>query len=160
MRKFIAGLVFLCMASCSIVADKKINKDEIPAVYGAQVGIVNHTDRYIYSAGAGDGGGGHANAYSAGIANICCVTMPDKWRPGLKLLVSWDVPDGRRHIVKKKLVEVERYEEPGSVYIHFFSDDQIRIVITNWYGGAPQHPISPPVMPESFAKSRMDYRND
>ncbi|WP_371874397.1 DUF3304 domain-containing protein [Pseudoduganella plicata] len=121
-----------------------MNASEKTDTYGAQIGLVNHTDRYIYSAAVGNGGGGSSFPYHAGIANICCVMLPKVWRPGLEFVVRWDVPEGRKHNVKEKLVKVERYDETGSLYVHFFPNDEIRIVVTEWYGASKNHPIPPP----------------
>ena len=118
-----------------------------PETYNAKVGIVNHTDRYIYAAHAGAGGGGHADRYSAGMANVCCVTLPVKWREGQRINVQWDMPEGTKHIWKEKEVDVEQYLSPGSLYLHFFPDDKVRVVVTRWVGTAPEHPIPRPIPP-------------
>lgn len=138
--RIIHGSVFL--AGCAV------HTPEHKETYGAQIGIVNHTDRYIYSASVGEGGGGSSFPFHAGIANICCVSLPRVWHPELQFLVRWDVPAGREHKVKEKVVMVERYDETGSLYVHFFPNDEIRIVVTSWYGGSENHPIpSPPQDP-------------
>jgi hypothetical protein len=116
-------------------------------IYGAQIGIVNHTSNYIYATTVGDTAGGHAHAYSAGVGSMCCVTLPHTWRPGLKFEVSWDMPVGTQHVWKSRMVDVEQYDNPGSLYLHFFSDDSVRIVVTNWAGGSLKHPIAPPHKP-------------
>lgn len=120
--------------------------EESPAdqTYGATIGIVNHTGTYIYSTTVDRREAGHAHALSAGVGSMCCVSLPKKWHPGLKVEVAWDMPEGTKHILKSKLVEVERYERPGTVYLHFFSDDTIRVVVTNSVGASPNHPIAPP----------------
>lgn len=118
--------------------------------YGASVGIVNHTGKFIYSASANGGGGGHMEAWGAGGANVCCVMVPRKWYPGMKVPVRWDMPEGSKHIYKEKIVEVERYEESGgSLYIHVFPNDEIRVVISKYAGWSPKHPIPAPVEPAS-----------
>lgn len=87
---------------------------------------------------------------SAGAANMCCVTLPVTWRPGLTVRVGWDVPEGTTHIPNPNIVEVEKYDAPAEVYVHFFADDEVRVVVTTWVGASPNHPITPPpgtVMP-------------
>lgn len=115
--------------------------------YGANVGIVNHTSRYIDSATVNGAGGANMNAWGAGIGNVCCASVPTKWYPGMQALVRWDVPEGSRHIFKEKIVEVEKYEEPGSIYIHFFPDDRVRVVVSRYWSTSPNHPIKAPVKP-------------
>ena len=67
----------------------------------------------------------------------------------MKVRVSWDMPDGHTHIVKEKIIEVEKYDRPGSIYLHFFPDDLIRVVVTSYYPWHPAHPIAPPIKPSN-----------
>lgn len=147
-------LLVIQLTACAPFISKNKSQVEEPGTYGAQVGIVNHTDRYIYSTYVGDGLGGHADAYSNGVANMCCITVPDEWHPGLSLKVSWDMPIKGVHTYKEKVVQVEKYDEPGSVYLHFFPDDQVRIVVTRWVGGSSKHPIPRAVNPASLNQDK------
>ena len=113
----------------------------------AQVGIVNHTGNYIYSATVDGSGGGNMSRWGAGGAEICCASIPRVWYPGMKVLVQWDMPEGHTHIVKEKTVEVEKYDEPGDIYMHFFPNDEVRVVISNAAGYSHTHPIAPPIKP-------------
>jgi hypothetical protein len=145
MKKWIAIILVMsglnaCASSNNVPEEKAGNAE----TYEAQIGIVNHTGQLVYSASIDGNGGGHSSAYNAGVANICCVTLPFKWRPGLKMEVNWDVPIGRQHVYKNKIVEVEKYDAPGSLYLHFFAEDEVRIVVTNWVGSSIKHPIAPP----------------
>jgi len=153
-KLFLGLLLMLQLTACAYFSRENRSQNQESETYGAQVGIVNHTARYIYTTSVGDGGGGHADAYSNGIANICCVTLPNKWHPGLSFKVGWDMPIGKAHIFKEKIVEVERYEAPGSLYLHFFPDDYVRIVVTTWVGGSPGHPIPRAVKPVSLAQRK------
>ena len=123
-----------------------LQKEESPTV-GAQVGIVNHTGRFIYSATVNGAGGGTMSAWGAGVANICCTSIPSVWYPGIKVLVRWDMPEGRTHVIKEKVVEVERYDEPGSIYMHFFPNDEVRVLSSLVDPGHPNYPIPRPVKP-------------
>ena len=112
----------------------------------AQVGIVNHTGKFIYSASLyGDevpgGGGAGMSAWGAGGAEVCCTSIPRVWHPGIKVTVRWDMPDGHTHIRKEKKVEVEKYDEPGDIYLHFFPNDEVRVVVSNIAGYGDKHPI-------------------
>ncbi|MYM73522.1 DUF3304 domain-containing protein [Duganella sp. FT134W] len=107
----------------------------------AQVGIVNHTGNYIDSASVDGAGGGNMARWGAGIANICCTSIPRVWYPGMKVLVRWDMPEGHTHIVKEKVVEVEKYERPGSIYMHFFPNDDVRVVVSPVVPWSPAYPI-------------------
>jgi len=107
----------------------------------AQIGIVNHTGNYIDSATVDGAGGGNMDSWGKGIANICCTSIPRAWYPGMKVLVRWDMPEGHKHIVKEKIVEVEKYEETGSIYMHFFPNDEVRVVVSPVIPGSPEYPI-------------------
>ena len=120
---------------------------------GAMVGIVNHTDRYIYSASVDGAGGGGMPAYGAGGASICCALIPAVWYPGMKVEVRWNMPIGELDVVKVKEVEVEKYDEPGSIYLHFFPDDRVRVIVTRYGGASTKHPIPAPVAPAGWKKN-------
>lgn len=124
---------------------KKVVDDSAPA----QVGIVNHTGNYIHSASVrgdevGGGGGGGMSAWGAGHANICCSSIPRVWHPGIKVLVRWNMPEGHTYRWKEKIVEVEKYDETGDIYLHFFANDEVRVVVANAAGYSRKHPIAPP----------------
>ncbi len=86
-------------------------------------------------------------AYGAGYGNVCCVMLPTKWRPGMMVSVQWDMPEGSKHVPREKIVEVERYDEPGSIYLHFFPEEKVRVVVSRYYGGTQKHPIPGPIAP-------------
>lgn len=147
MRWLVACALVVAVTGCaSAFADNQ------PETAGAMVGIVNHTDRYIYSASVDGAGGGGMPAYGAGGSSICCAVIPAVWYPGMKVIVRWNMPIGRKDVVKEKEVEVERYEKPGSIYIHVFENDQIRVVVTDHPGYSPVHPIPAPVPPVGWKK--------
>ncbi|WP_082565283.1 DUF3304 domain-containing protein [Duganella sp. Root1480D1] len=134
-------LAVVLIVGCSSQPAKDISS------YGASVGIVNHTGKFIHSASVNGGAGGHMEAWGAGAANVCCVSVPRVWSPGMKLLVRWDMPEGSVHVYKQALVEVEKYDETGSVYIHVLPDDVVRVVVSNYDGWSSKHPIPPPKKP-------------
>lgn len=123
------------------------NSDSTPKTDAAQVGVVNHTGNYIYSASADGAGGGNMDRWGAGNASVCCTSIPRVWYPGMKVRVRWDMPNGHTHNVKEKIVDVEKYDEPGDIYLHFFPNDEIRVVVTNIGGSSQKHPIPPPIKP-------------
>jgi hypothetical protein len=138
--KIFLGLFFTFLLS-SCAGKESLGQESAPA----QVGIVNHTDKYIYSAAVNGSGGGHMPAQSAGIANICCTSIPLIWHPNMKVLVRWNMPEGSKDVIREKMVEIEKYERPGSIYLHFFPDDEVRVVVS-WVGPRNlAHPIPPPL---------------
>ena len=107
----------------------------------AQVGIVNHTGKYIYSASVDGAGGANMARWGAGGAEVCCASIPRVWYPGMMVLVRWDMPEEHTHIIKEKMVEVEKYDRPGDIYMHFFPNDEVRVVVSNVDGDSKNHPI-------------------
>lgn len=138
-------LTVLSLSACAGLDNEK--SSAAPATDPAQVGIVNHTGNYIYSASVNGAGGGKMSAWSAGVANICCTSIPNVWYPGMKVRVRWNMPIGRKDVIKEKTVEVEKYEETGSVYLHFFPNDEVRVIVSSIAGFSSEHPILPPVKP-------------
>lgn len=128
-------------------------KDGAGKTVGAMVGIVNHTDRYIYSASVDGAGGDGMPEYGAGGASICCAAIPAAWYPGMKVEVRWNMPIGRTPVVKVKEVEVEKYDEPGDIYLHFFPEDRVRVIVTRYGGASTKHPIPAPVAPAGWKKN-------
>lgn len=145
MKWLITLISALGLAACAGLANEA--RDTAPETATAQVGIVNHTGNYIYSASVDGAGGGKMSAWSAGIANICCTSIPRIWHPGMKVRVRWNMPIGRQDVIKEKIVEIEKYERPGSIYLHFFPNDEVRVIVSNIGGPSSEHPIPPPVKP-------------
>ncbi len=59
----------------------------------------------------------------------------------MKVLVSWNMPVGTTDVVKEKVVAVEKYDVPGSIYMHFFPNDEVRVVVSRFYPGSAEYPI-------------------
>jgi hypothetical protein len=145
MKWLLVVLTALSLSACAGLNSEQLRTESELAT--AQVGVVNHTANYIYSASVNGVGGGNTNAWTAGIASMCCTSIPRVWYPGMKVRVRWDMPIGHTHNVKEKIVEVEEYERPGSIYLHFFPNDEVRVIVTNIGGPSSKHPIPPPVKP-------------
>jgi hypothetical protein len=99
---------------------------------------------YFSNVGQGGGGGGE----------VCCVTLPIKWHPGLKAEVRWEAA----HIIKRSAdpagadtgelvgmyrahVPVEAYAGPGDLYVHFYPEGRVRIVVSSISPSGERHPI-------------------
>lgn len=148
MKWWLAGLLALVLSGCGT---RPIDAED-EEMYGASVGIVNHTDKYVYSAGVNGAGGGTMSEFGAGGAGVCCARLPAKWRPGLMANVRVTFAVGRKLTRLEKTVEVERYDTPGSIYIHLFPDDQVRVVVSEYAGYSSGHPIPRPVKPVGWKR--------
>jgi hypothetical protein len=145
MKWLLALLVAFNLSAC---AHRDPGYDDAPKTAPAQVGVVNHTGNYIYSASVNGAGGGGMTAWGAGMANICCASIPRVWYPGMKVRVRWNMPVKGNDVIKEKIVEVEKYDQPGDIYLHFFPNDEVRVVVVSRFTpGHPNYPIPLPVKP-------------
>lgn len=140
--------VLLTVLSVSACAGRNLDDDDgTPKTAAAQVGVVNHTGNYIYSASVDGAGGGNMPAWGGSMASVCCASIPRIWYPSMKVRVRWNMPIGRQDVIKEKIVEVEKYDETGSIYLHFFPEDVVRVVVSPVGPRSPKHPIALPVKP-------------
>ncbi|PIF11933.1 uncharacterized protein DUF3304 [Janthinobacterium sp. 13] len=130
----------LLLSGCALKA-RQVEEARPSPTATAQVGIVNHTGNFIYSASVDGAGGADMARWGAGGAEICCASIPRVWYPRMMVRVRWDMPDGLQHIIKEKMVEVEKYDRPGDIYMHFFENDEVRVVVSNVDGDSKIHPI-------------------
>lgn len=102
--------------------------------------------------------GGTAGRLGGGGSFVCCVSLPGKWRPGLKVEVRWIVTDWtnevRSEIAKQNYrsvasdgpyiawVPVEKYDEVGDLYVHFFANGRIRVISSSYTPGHASYPLS------------------
>jgi len=135
----------LSLSACAGLDNERASAESETAT--AQVGVVNHTGQYIYSSSVNGMGGGNMAAWGAGGGSICCASIPRVWYPGMQVRVRWNMPIGRQDVIKEKMVEVEKYDRPGDIYLHFFPNDEVRVIVSNIGGSSPKHPIPPPVKP-------------
>ena len=119
----------------------------------AQVGIVNHTGNYIYFASVDGAGGAGMSAWGAGGANICCASIPRLWYQGMRVTVRWNMPKGVEDVIKEKIVEVEKYDRPGDIYMNFFPNDEVRVVVSRNGPRAPDYPIPHSGKPQDTSSS-------
>lgn len=122
----------------------------------------NDTDRSIVSIIInGEGGILNARAHGGG-GEVCCVVIPDTWRPGLKVTIKWKesgdykrdekgqivMDDGVPVVIerpyKERTVEVPKYEggeNLGRFNIHFFPNDEVKVVVSRYGPGHPSYPL-------------------
>ncbi|WP_181925839.1 DUF3304 domain-containing protein [Cupriavidus taiwanensis] len=146
MRRLAASLAIAALTACA--ASGLPTKDKTKDYFNASIGPVNHTDQFLYMFSIEDSTSAGARAYGWRNAGSCCVRLPRVYRPGLTVDIDYDLTldDGSKHNRKtRKAVPVEPYAEPGDVYVHFFPDDQIRVVVSLAGPSSSKHPIPRPV---------------
>jgi len=126
-------------------------RDDDKRYFNASLGAVNHTNQFLYEFSVNGAFGRNADVYGGGIAGTCCVRLPRVWRPDLTVDIKYDllINDGKDDNWKiKKGVLVEPYTKAGDVYVHFFPNDQIRVVVSLSGPSGSKHPIPYPVDPK------------
>jgi hypothetical protein len=113
----------------------------IPTATFASMGGIDHLPDYLSVSDFSVNGAGGFQAGTGG-AGVPGPVLPDKWHPGLTVHVKWSVSDwkhggGSHHEAD---VPVDRYTEPGTVYVHFLADGSVRVVVTNYYPWSPKYP--------------------
>ena len=110
------------------------------------------------------------NGYGGGVrGNTCCILLPDKWTPGLKAHIEWEVdPNPKEPIPMEKegfgyekeayarhkanyqkhsaVVDIPQYgEERCGITVHFLPCNQVKVTtICDGYG-TPNYPIKEPL---------------
>lgn len=128
----------------------------------------NHTDKGIYPIIInGEGGILDANAHGEG-GGVCCVVLPKRWRAGLMATIKWRndstytydekgqiaTKDGVPVLIespwKEKTVEVPKYsEEMGMFFIHFFPNDEVKVLVNRYGATSRRHPLPHPAYEKS-----------
>ncbi|MEB0013852.1 DUF3304 domain-containing protein [Glaciimonas sp. Cout2] len=68
--------------------------------------------------------------------------LPDQWQPGMKVKVRWNRPIKGEDNWIEKTTTIPRYESPGKLYVHFFKNDEVRVVSSPNHGARNRnHPI-------------------
>ena len=115
----------------------------------ATISPYNHTGDYIHQLYVDGGYGGNARAYGGGGSFVCCIVYPRQWREGLSAKVRWttssSIPGGGpEETWHEKIVPIERYERTGTTLnVHFLSDHEVRLIITDMSAGHPKYPGPP-----------------
>jgi Protein of unknown function (DUF3304) len=125
----------------------------------------NHTNEAVADVTL-NGQGGIMIAYPHGTSgDICCVTVPSKWKPGLNVTITWEngggwlldekgkevIRDGKKVLVrgkrKSRTVAIPQYDRPEDLWIHFFPNDEIKLVMSKYVPGHPKHGLPDPEVP-------------
>ncbi|WP_211466672.1 DUF3304 domain-containing protein [Collimonas silvisoli] len=155
LRMLAISLIALVFAGCASVQAASGGERSTPVgLTGVQhIGPnFNISDFYV------DGGsGGNVGRGGGGGSTVCCVAIPKQWRPGLTVEVRWGVGDwskeNRAEIdagnyksvtsegIYKAKVPIEKYDEPGQLFVHFFAGGKVRVVVSDIYPEGKRHPI-------------------
>jgi len=81
----------------------------------------------------------------------CCIALPAKWRPGIKVLLEWteydhtpviagDNPEIHRDVIgkHKQEMEIPRYEKVAYLHVTFLPKGKVELVISQFEPSAPE----------------------
>ncbi len=165
-HRFLSLLWALCGMCMLTACSKEPLKNEASS---SSISGYNYTSEGIqeffvtgaWGSGISIGGGG---------AMVCCVNLPDKWTPDLKVTVEWERsdcgPEGPRgsrcpvppdleitgklppwaHKKLKKNVPIEPYEKSDTVQVFFLPNDEVKVYVYPDDPHAVGHPakLGPP----------------
>ncbi|HEF4762990.1 TPA: DUF3304 domain-containing protein [Pseudomonas putida] len=149
--RWLFGLFGLALVGCS-TADNEMAGGNLQAINHTLYGI----NWFSVNGYRADGGGGRS----------CCIVMPIKWRPGLKVNIEWEVDtdpyayskwpplgtDGYRVAQAKHKKNYQHYnatveipEWPGTkscdLKVHFLTCNQVKVTTSCRAPSAPDYPI-------------------
>jgi len=111
----------------------------------ASMGGYNYTEDYIHQFYIDGAWGGNVFAYGGG-GSVCCVGLPEFWRPGLTATVRWttssSVPGTHSgETWHEHIVPIDPYgKAAGRMNVHFLPDDKIRLIVSEMGPRAIDYP--------------------
>lgn len=84
---------------------------------------------------------GMISGLSCGGTVVAGYPVPRTWTPGMKVKVRWNRPIKGEDNWIEKTTTIPRYDEVGMLIVHFFPNDEVRVVVSNYYPESRYHPI-------------------
>ncbi|MDD1964722.1 DUF3304 domain-containing protein [Pseudomonas putida] len=137
-------------------------KPEVAETAYVKMRAYNHTEDYVHQYYIDGAWGGNSFAYGGGGKFVCCIGVPEEWRPGLTATVRWTTSASRKskkpytgETWHEQVVIIEPYGEAGSTMnTHFLPDNKVRLIVSNFSSGYPNYPG--PAYPEKPADWPVD----
>lgn len=147
----LALFLLLVLPGCRVDQSELEHRGTAVAITGYNYTIEGIQEFYV------DGAWGGGVSIGAGTGGVCCVSVPDKWRPGLSVKVSWRRSDCRGDkkqrcpermedldkwpmLQMEKIIPVEPYERPNDIQVMFLPNDEIKVYV---FDADPIHPSHP-----------------
>ena len=111
--------------------------------------LINYTDHDVYASvryskfpNPGEGARSEAGPHSGGGGLDCCVPIPTKWRPGIKMIVWYSSVNHQEGTGQTKIIELPEYPDgrPGALFLVFHKDAELEL-FSSMFG--PRHPRWP-----------------
>ena len=104
----------------------------------------NHTDRSIYSFSVDKTGGPSLWRHSGGGNFTCCITIPEKYRPGMTVTVAKSDFNGENRMEWVVPVPPYKGEDGGRFKVHFLRDGSVKVFVTRYALWHPDYPLKGP----------------
>jgi hypothetical protein len=108
---------------------------------------INYTDQYVALYTVNGYAGANIYPHEGGGGGVCCISVPREWKPGMTVTVKWTSDRNADPIPwKTRVVEVPRYrpEDRGVFAVHFFPNDEVKVLVTSITVGHPNYPFPEP----------------
>lgn len=111
--------------------------------------LINYTNDEVYTSvrnskfpNPGEGASYDMGPNTGGAGIMCCVPIPARWRPGIKMNVTYRFgkwPAGREEM---RVVELPQYPDgrPGSLYLVIHSENEFELLSSIYAPGHPRWP--------------------
>jgi Protein of unknown function (DUF3304) len=139
MRTKLIGLVAICVAALTLVACKPPPEEMV----GTSVVVLNYANVDFYPSvssldaqGTVNGNAGYpVGPRAGGGKSACCVSIPLKWHPGIKVAVQYHRGDWPAEKYEMLHMELPPYPDgvPDRVWVSLFPDGSIEVV-SSMYG--------------------------
>lgn len=100
----------------------------------------NHTDKTIAAFYVNGAWGGNITPGSGGGSFVCCADLPDPWREGYTVTVSWEDHAGK---MQERVVPVPKYDPKtlSDFNVHFLRSGEIKVFALRMTLGHPDYPL-------------------
>ncbi len=111
--------------------------------------LINYTDDEVYTSvrnsrfpEPGQGASYDMGPNAGGGGVMCCVPIPARWRPGIKMNVHYRFGKWPKDKEETKIVELPEYPDgrPGSLYLVFHSESKFELLSSIYAPGHPRWP--------------------
>jgi hypothetical protein len=111
-----------------------------------EISALNYTNFWVTSLLVDGYSGPGADPNGGGGKFVCCVKIPRRWHPGLKVTVHWTEDDRVPGSWKERVVPVPEYtkEDIGFFVVHFYPDDSVKVLVSTIMIGHPNYPFPRP----------------
>ena len=104
----------------------------------------NRTDTEIYGFSVDKSGGPYLSPHSGGGNITCCITIPEKYRPGMTVKVSRFDFGGENRVEWVVPVPPYKGEDGGRFKVHFLRDGSVKVFVTRYALWHPDYPLKGP----------------